>query len=91
MVVGNEHWRGWQRLSTLEKLRQSLHNDRARGFPQPCACGFERFTLVVHLRAVVEHDEARGCVAGQHQFDRVVEIVDARSEYARFGLGDDGP
>ena len=30
-------------------------------------------------------------MAGLHQFDGVGEIVDARGDHTRFGLGDDGP
>ena len=64
---------------------------RTAGFGQPRVGGVERLAMVVHLRAVVEHDQPRGRVAGQHQFDGVVEIVDARGDHARLGLGDDGP
>ena len=42
----------------------------------------KRLALVVDLGAVVEHDQPRGRVAGQHQFDGVVEIVDARGDHA---------
>ena len=91
IVVGNELRCGRQRLPAFEQLGQGLHQHRAARFGQPRPGGIERFALVVHLGAVVEHDQPRRRVARQHQFDGVAEIVDARSEYARFGLCDDGP
>ena len=47
--------------------------------------------MVVHLAVVVEHDQPLGEVAGEHEFDGVVEEVDARRDDHRLGFGSDGP
>ena len=79
-MVGDEHWGGG---SDFPRSRSSVSVSTMTGLrlPPTVCLRLRTLPLVVHLGAEVEHDEARGCVAGQHQFDGVVEIVDARSEY----------
>ena len=72
-----------------QHVGQSLDSDR--GFGEPRGCGRERLAMVVHLAVVVEHDQPLGEVAGQHEFDGVVEEVDARRDDHRLGLGGDRP
>ena len=90
VVIGDERLRGRQCRSAFESIGQRLHNHRAARLRQPRLGGFQRLALVVDLGVVVEHDQPCGRVRGQDQFDGVVEIVDARSDHARLGLGDDG-
>jgi hypothetical protein len=45
--------------------------------------------MVVDLREIVEHNQLRGHMAAQDQLDGVVQLVHARRDDGRFGLGDD--
>ncbi|MCC3337315.1 hypothetical protein NLB33_24200 [Mycolicibacterium smegmatis] len=57
---------------------------------EPLARALQRFAFLVHGRVVVEDDKSGGCVPGEHQVDRGVQVADARREQTWFGFGDDG-
>ena len=91
VLVGDEHRCGRQRLPAVEHVGQRFHTHRAAGLRQPRPGGVQRLALVVHLGVVVEDDQPRGRVPGQRQFNGIVQIVNARGDHVRLGLGHDGP
>ena len=72
-------------------IRQRFDDDGAAGLGQPFPGGSKLIAVVVDLREVVEHEQARRGESGEDQLDRVGEIVDARCDQRRLGLGHDRP
>ena len=68
----------WGRVNTLTSALSGVHpGDRVAilGFASVDYTVIDMATI--SLGAVVEDDQCRGCMAGQHELDRVIDIVDA--------------
>ena len=89
-LIGNERAGSGKALTAGDNIGQGFHDHRAARLRQPVTSGLHRLALVVDLGTVVEHHQTGGGVAGQHQFDRVGQVIDAGRDYARLGLGDNG-
>ena len=89
VVVGDERLYGGKFGPAPADVRQGFNDDATTGVGQSRLGGFERLAMVIDLRQVVEHDQARRREAGEDQFGCVAEIVDARGDDGRFRLGDD--
>src|SRR5215217_7931835 len=77
--------------AAVQDLGQRIDLNGVACFMKARRRSLERVTLVIDLRVVVEDDDPRHVLDGQHQFDCVVEEVDARRNHHRLGLVYDGP